>query len=86
MNARDRVLRFVEENHDFLEPWGDPDTGFFVDDWKQHLGGLLDQYAHELADQQRAALERGPGATGRSLADLIDPSASLVRPDEEPTP
>lgn len=38
----------------------------------------LDAFAHELAEEQRAALEHGPGAswdyeTGRALADLIDP-------------
>lgn len=58
------------------------------------LGELLDrverEHAHELAERQRAALEHGPGAhwdyaAGRNLADLIDPSADPVRPDEEPT-
>ena len=54
---------------------------------------VLGVHAHELAEQQREALERGPGAdwdyaTGHRLADLIDPlaGASSVRPDEEPTP
>ncbi|MFC7983846.1 hypothetical protein [Streptomyces sp. NPDC057336] len=39
---------------------------------------VLRDHAHQLAESQRAALERGPGATwdyetGRALADLIDP-------------
>jgi hypothetical protein len=38
----------------------------------------LAEHAHQLAEQQRAALEYGPGVdwdyeTGRRLADLIDP-------------
>ena len=76
MSARAELLREMTHNH------------LYMDD--ERANALIDAFAHELAEQQRAALEYGPGAdwdykTGRSLADLIDPSAGPVRPDEEPT-
>jgi hypothetical protein len=53
---------------------------------------LLDAYAHELAEQQRAyarevgvPLEDGDIVSAGDVIDLIDPSAGPVRPDEEPT-
>jgi len=88
-SVRERVLRFAEENHSGLDPWTDPETGFFVDDPQAHLGQLLDAYAHELAEKiraelaekQRAALpdvmERWGGDlhqdTITEVIDLIDP-------------
>ena len=59
---------------------------------------MVDEYAHELAEQQRAwarepltdagAPEYGSVENVIEAADRIDPfaSAGLVRPDEEPTP
>ncbi len=60
----------------------------------------IDAFAHELAEQQRAwadAEDKKPGghddsydngviSGARQAADLIDPSAGPVRPDEGPTP
>lgn len=63
---------------------------------RAEAGRLVDEYAHELAEQQRAYAEEewtGSDArmilrrrVARHLADLIDPGAGPVRPDEEPTP
>jgi hypothetical protein len=54
---------------------------------------LIDAYAHELAEQQRAyarevgiPLEDGDLVSAGDVIDLIDPSAGPVRPDEEPAP
>lgn len=58
---------------------------------------LMNGYAHELAERQRSLADANDeldhdhhvyGFSGavRKAADLIDPSAGPVRPDEEPTP
>ncbi|WP_199572722.1 hypothetical protein [Streptomyces murinus] len=98
MSARDKILRFAEENHNNLvDPWCDPETGYFIDDWQTHLGSLLDAFAHELAEEIReerdAMREEGKdpriGVTRGMLdgmgyaADMIDPHP--VRPNEEST-
>jgi hypothetical protein len=80
-SVRERVLRFAEENHSGLDPWTDPETGFFVDDPQAHLGQLLDAYARELAERIRMGWDETRGATQASkvmafAADLIDPGAS----------
>lgn len=86
--ARARILRYAEENQPFLDPACDPETGFFVDDPEAHMSGLLDAYAHELAEQQRAsakgwgmALDNDPYVGVGDVIDLIDPNVS----SEEPT-
>lgn len=78
-SARERVLRFAEENHNSLDLWCDPETGYFVDDWQAHLAGLMDAYAHELAEQQRTyareigiPLEDGDYVSAGDVIDLID--------------
>lgn len=98
LSARAKILRYAEENKPFLDPVCDPETGFFVDDPEAHLSGLLDAFAHELAEKQRAAAqaefdkdvyidELSMRFVGMVI-DLIDPqvSAGPVRPDEEPRP
>lgn len=82
-SAREKLIRFAEENHNGLDPWCDPETGYFVDDWQAHLGNLLDAYAHGLAEQQRAyarevgvPLEDGDIVSAGDVIDLIDPQAS----------
>jgi hypothetical protein len=60
------------------------------------VDGLIDGFAHELAEKIRADIipeldeygtrEQQAEIDGRrGAADLIDPSAGPVRPDEEPT-
>lgn len=61
-----------------------------------HRTKLIDGFTRELADRQRAHAEEewtGSDArmilrrrVARHLADLIDPGAGPVRPDEETTP
>lgn len=100
-SARAKILRFAQENRPSLDLPCDPETGFFVDDPDTHLSRLLDEYAHELAEQIRKQTARGnlireefadPWEMGLLRAsDVIDPwpdgdpSAGLVRPGEEPT-
>jgi hypothetical protein len=96
MSARDKILRFAEENHNnLIDPWCDPETGYFIDDWHAHLGALLDAFAHELAEQIRGWAAVQVGGEIEEIygyaADLIDPQsadyigAGPVRPDEETT-
>lgn len=84
MSARERVLRFAKENHNnLIDPWCDPETGFFIDDWQAHLSGLLDAYAHELAERLRDQRHEGhdqikcvPCFIYGEAGDLIDPEVS----------
>lgn len=54
---------------------------------------LIDAFAHELAEQQRAWIDSNDAAFDgltnyvalSDLADLIDPTKRAARPDEEPT-
>lgn len=82
MSARDRLYTAIEEPGVYEDP--------------RDIHDLIDDYAHELAEEQRAYAEEewtGSDArmilrrrVARHLADLIDPlSAGPVRPDEEPT-
>jgi hypothetical protein len=46
---------------------------------------LIDAYAHELAERIRNQPDARKYGRGKWAADLIDPSAGLVRPGEETT-
>lgn len=75
MTAREELRREMTHNHLYMTD--------------ERADELIDEFAHELAEEQRAALERGPGAdwdyeTGRRLSDLIDPRVGPAS-SEEPT-
>lgn len=100
MSAREKLIRLAREN---TPDYGnhvpcDPETVFMFigqDEYIAHVRKLLDEHAHELAEQQRVyAEEEWTGSDARMilrrrvawhLANLIDPNAGPVRPDEEPT-
>lgn len=89
MSAREKISRFVEANKSPDHPPFDPETGHAVDDPEAHLTALLDEYAHELAEDLREwAAEAHPedgepqefygnrGSFYRDAADFIDPEAA----------
>jgi hypothetical protein len=82
MSARDAL-------HDRMHGVGycDPPCGLC-----KEVSGLLDDFAHELAEQQRqwarehgVMLEDERYVTAGDVIDLIDPDVGPVRPGEEPT-
>lgn len=80
--ARERILRFLEENHSSLDPWCDPETGHFVDEGSEHMAALLDQFAHELAERARKGVDVFEEHVGgfqysrdvREILDVVDPT------------
>lgn len=85
MSARDDLLQWANEG---LKEWGhDRSDDIQAED-------LVNAFAHELAERQRAWANSEPRRTNTEygvamlMAHLIDPQASTgpVRPDEEPTP
>lgn len=86
VSAREDIIDFIEGNepeHGFY----DPQTGhgvYFRKEWLNHVGGLLDAYAHELAEKIRNSHGNPPEHCSerskytydwhaRRNADLIDP-------------
>ena len=90
-SVRAKILRFAEENRPSIDLIYDPETGYAVDDPDAHLSGLLDAFAHELAEKIRQELpERVKKLTGnwaeirtvstaQHAADLIDPNTEAQR-------
>lgn len=83
MSAREKILRFVKQNEpaDGASVPIDPETGHMVMDVEAHVASLLDEYAHELAERQRAyarecgiPLEDGGYVSAGDVIDWIDPS------------
>lgn len=90
MSARDKLIRLAREN---TPDYGntvpvDPETGFMFmghDEYIAHVGKLLDEYAHELAEKVRDRYGKprwpdeepeyayGYNAATHDAADLIDP-------------
>lgn len=97
MSAREKLIRFAKHNepNDGTGVPIDPETGHMVMDVEAHVVGLLDAFAHELAEQIRGWAAVQVGGDIEEIygyaADLIDPEsedyvgAGSVRPDEEPT-
>lgn len=75
MSARDDLLREMTHQHLYMTD--------------ERANELLDAYAHELAEQQRAWIADRTDMPwwADEIADVIDPkkSAAPLRPDEEPT-
>lgn len=97
MSAREKLIRLAREN---TPDYGnttpcDPETGFMFmghGEYIAHVGKLLDEYAHELAEEQRAyaravgvPLENGDYVATGDVIDLIDPQERRVG-SEESTP
>jgi hypothetical protein len=82
MSAREKLIRFAKENEpdDGAGVPIDPETGHMVTDVEAHVGRMLDDLAHELAEEQRAyarecglALDDGPYVSLGDVIDQIDP-------------
>ncbi len=86
VSARDRILRFAEENHNGIDPWCNPETGYFIDDWEAHLKGLLDAYDREQGEKIMAkadeewARDWGKSRDKRAYVMGLRVAAKLITP------
>lgn len=60
MSARDKIMRFAEENQPSVQLVYDPETGYAVDDPEAHLSGLLDAYRVEVLAEAGVELPNRP--------------------------
>lgn len=84
MSAREKLIRFAKHNEpsDGTGVPIDPETGRMVMNVEAHMAGLLDEFAHELAERARRGVDVLEEHVGgfqyardvREILDVVDPT------------